>query len=348
MKKFKFCFLVLIVILNLNISFALSKERIFSKEIASQLPVIKIPLNHNDSFELYRDDLLKRIPIDFKVFLNIPEEVDDILGAGLPSIIHGVNPLFIDAIRESGEADLYIYIFSDDYKVIDKLLVFSYRTTTRGGPGGSGQAVGYRYFTMDENYFIERRQRFEDETMEVQHFQVTKEGKFQELPVSSSCYSQLAIKDNKKHSTKSLLLTDKQANNYMRSKSERLNELDSITLTLNPNEKKLCVNYQQVYSVSFGKISSRQLFGDEKIYQQQAENFKKYNVDISNDLKYIEFKNIEQTPLAKFLLNGNRAIYMNDMLFIVGKNYFVAYRQPTVNELTYQEKDYYDESKNVN
>ena len=143
-------------------------------------------------------------------------------------------------------------------------MLFGYRTTTRGGPGGSGYTVGYHYFTIDKNYFIERRQRFEDETIEVQHFQVTKEGKFQELPVTSNCYSELAVKDNKTHSKKSLLLTSQQANNYMRFESNKFNELYDITLTLNPADKKLCVNYQQAYSFTFGKAKSKQLFCNEK------------------------------------------------------------------------------------
>ena len=314
----------------------------FEKEFIQQipeLPTINVPFNANDAFVLYRDDVLKPLSIHFKNFLDLPWFATDISGAKYPSISPYINPILINVLWEIGESDSYLYLFSTDYKVLDKLLLFDYRTTSRGGPGGSGYTVGYRYFTIDKNYFIERRQRFEDETIEVQHFQVTKEGKFQELPVTSNCYSELAVKDNKTHSTKSLLLTSQQANNYMRFKQITFDELDDVTLTLNPADKKLCVNYQQAYSFTFGKAKSKQLFGNEKLYQQQVENFKEFNIDISNELEYITFDNIDKSPLAKFLLNGNKAIYMNEMLFIVGENYFAAYRQPTESELTYQEMD---------
>ena len=314
----------------------------FEKEFIKQvppLPTINVPFNQKDAFVLYRDGVLKKLSIHFKNFLDLPWFATDIFGAKYPSISPIINPIFIDVSWDSGDVDSYLYLFSNDYKVLDKLVLFGYRTTTRGGPGGSGYMVGYHYFTIDKNYFIERRQRFEDETVEVQHFQVTKEGKFQELPVTSNCYSELAVKDNKTHSTKSLLLTDEQANNYMRFESKRIDELYDISLTLNPADKKLCVNYQQAYSFTFGKAKSKQLFGNEKLYQQQVENFKKFNIDISNELEYITFDNIDKSPLAKYLLNGNKAIYMNEMLFIVGENYFAAYRQPTESELTYQEMD---------
>ena len=313
----------------------------FEKEFIQQVPplaTINVPFNQVDAFVLYQDHVLKPLSIHFKNFLDLPWFATDISGAKYPSISPIINPILIDVGWDSGDIDSYLYLFSNDYKVLDKLVLFGYRTTTRGGPGGSGYTVGYHYFTIDKNYFIERRQRFEDETIEVQHFQVTKEGKFQELPVTSNCYSELAVKDNKTHSTKSLLLTDEQANNYMRFESKRIDELYDISLTLNPADKKLCVNYQQAYSFTFGKAKSKQLFGNEKLYQQQVENFKKFNIDISNELEYITFDNIDKSPLAKYLLNGNKAIYMNEMLFIVGENYLAAYRQPTESELTYQEE----------
>ncbi|MWP48084.1 hypothetical protein, partial [Gilliamella sp. Pas-s27] len=152
-------------------------EKEFIKEV-SLLPIINVPFNTEDAYVLYRDEILKKISIHFKNFLDLPWDAIDIFGAKFSSISSIINPIFIDVAWESGETDSFLYLFSNDYKVLDKLLIFSYRTTTRGGPGGDGQPVGYRYFTIDKNYFIERRQRFEDETIEVQHFQVTKEGKF--------------------------------------------------------------------------------------------------------------------------------------------------------------------------
>ncbi|MCO6551334.1 MAG: hypothetical protein J6580_11760 [Gilliamella sp.] len=311
-------------------------EKEFIKEV-SQLPIINVPFNTKDAYVLYRDEIFKKISIHFKNFLDLPWSAIDIFGAKFSSISSIINPIFIDVAWESGETDSFLYLFSNDYKVLDKLLIFNYRTTTRGGPGGDGQPVGYRYFTIDKNYFIERRQRFEDETIEVQHFQVTKEGKFQELPVTSNCYIDFATKDKNKHSAKSLLLTSKQANSYLRFDGGKLDEFDRVTLTLNPNEEKLCVNYQQAYSISFGKANSKRFFDNEELYQKNVAIFKEYNIDISNQLEYITIHGFEKTPLSKFLLNGNQAIYMKNTLFFVSDNHFIAYRQPTDEELTYQQ-----------
>ncbi|OCG25642.1 hypothetical protein A9G11_00055 [Gilliamella sp. wkB108] len=311
-------------------------EQEFIKEVP-QLPIINVPFNSDDAFILYRDKIPKKISLHFKNFLDLPWTATNIYGAKFSSISSNINPIFIDVVWDSGETESLLYLFSNDYKVLDNLLIFNYITTTRGGPGGDGQAVGYRYFTIDKNYFIERRQRFEDETIEVQHYQVTKKGKFQELPVTSNCYSKFANKDKKIHSTKSLLLTSHQANDYLRFDGGDLYDLDDVTMTLKLNEKQFCINYQQSYPVTFGKIDAKQFFGDESFYQQQVENFKKYDIDISKDLDYITFDNIKNTPLAKFLRNGNQAIYMKNTLFIVGKDYFASYRQPTPEEVTYSE-----------
>lgn len=311
-------------------------EQEFIKEVP-QLPIINVPFNSDDAFILNRDETLKKLSIHYKNFLGIPYNGIYLSGAKFPSMSPDLNLIFVDVFWDSGEADSFLYSFSNDYKVLDKLLIFSYRTTTRGGPGGDDQPVGYRYFTIDKNYFIERRQRFEDETIEVQHYQITKKGKFQELPVTSNCYSKFANKDKKIHSTKGLLLTSHQANDYLRFDGGDLYDLDDVTMTLKPNEKQFCINYQQSYPVTFGKIDAKQFFGDESFYQQQVENFKKYDIDISKDLDYITFDNIKNTPLAKFLWNGNQAIYMKNTLFIVGKDYFASYRQPTPEEVTYSE-----------
>lgn len=319
-------------------------EKEFIKDVP-QLPIINVPFNTDDAFILNRDEVLKKLSIHYKNFLGIPWEGIYLSGARFLPISPDLNLIFIDVFWDSGEADSFLYLFSSDYKVLDKLLMFNYITTTRGGPGGDGQAVGYRYFTIDKNYFIERRQRFEDETMEIQHFQVTNKGKFQELPTTSNCYREFAIKDKSQHSAQSLLLTSNQANNYLRFDGGRLDELDDVTLTFNPNEKTLCVNYQQAYSVTFGKANSKQFFGNDELYQKHIANFKEHDIDISDELTYITIDNIKNTLLSKFLLHGNQAIYMNNTLFIVGEDYFVAYRQPTVNEVIYEEMTY-SESNN--
>ena len=131
-----------------------------------------------------------------------------------------------------------------------------------------------------------------------------------------------------------------QGNNYLRfANGLDYDEFESRILTLMPKEKVFCIDYQRSFPITFGKMSSKKFFNNNELYQRYVTNFKRYNIDISKELEYIVFDNIDKSPLAKFLLNGNKAIYMKDTLFFVGENYFAAYRQPTESELTYQEMD---------
>ena len=335
MKKIKLL-LLLLLFLHLPNLYAISNDKSFSKEL-TQLPIIEAPLNDKDVFNLYMENSLKEIPAHYKKYLDIPSyEGDYILAAKLPSISSNINPYIISYVMESGEDDSYLYLFSDNDKVSDKLMIFSYRTTTRGGPGGYGLPVGYRYFNIDKNYSIERRQRFEDETIEIQHYQVNQNGKFKEIPVTSECYNQFPPKDKKKHSSKSLLLSNFQANNYLRSYLEDKNNFYDMTMTLNIEENIFCLNYQQSFPITLNKINTKKFFNNEHLYQQQVENFKKVGIDISNELEYITFQNIENTRLTNFLLNGNQAIYMDNKLFFVGENYFAFFWQPKDEELFYE------------
>ena len=321
---------------NLEKDLSQSNDKSFSKEL-TQLPIIDTPLNDYDLYELDKEDSLKEIPVHYKKYLDIPSyEGEDILAAKLPSISSNINPYIISYVMDSGERDSYLYLFSDDDKVLDKLLIFSYITTTRGGPGGYGLPVGYRYFNIDKNYSIERRQRFEDETIEIQHYQVNQNGKFKEIPVTSECYNQFPPKDKNKHSSKSLLLSNFQANNYLRSYLEDKNDFYDMTMTLNIEENIFCLNYQQSFPITLNKINAKKFFNNENLYQQQVENFKKVGIDISNELEYITFQNIENTRLTNFLLNGNQAIYMDNKLFFVGENYFAFFWQPKDEELFYE------------
>ncbi|MBX4132712.1 hypothetical protein JMI89_03585 [Frischella sp. Ac48] len=339
---------------SLVASFLKPKDKNSFLTLANKFPALDLPINSQSSTDFIKDENYHNYPQNIsrsylhylKLFDNnrLYEQLNNYLtnlnGIKLPKINNVIDTILIIGTQENEEKIVYLYLFSEQFNFSDKIILSSQIGMTRHNPATGDLPIGFIYYNIDKNYFIERRQRFEDETIEVQHFQVTKEGKFQELPVTSNCYSELAVKDNKIHSTKSLLLTSKQANNYMRFESNIFNELYDITLTLNPADKKLCVNYQQAYSFTFGKAKSKQLFGDEKLYQQQVENFKKFNIDISNELEYITFDNIDKSPLAKYLLNRNKAIYMNEMLFIVGEDYLAAYRQPTASELTDQEMDY--------
>ena len=151
MKKIKL-FLLLLLFLHLPNLYAISNDKSFSKEL-TQLPIIETPVNDKDVFNLYMENSLKEIPTHYKKYLDIPSyEGDYILAAKLPSISSNINPYIISYVMESGEDDSYLYLFSDNDKVSDKLMIFSYRTTTRGGPGGYGLPVGYRYFNIDKNY----------------------------------------------------------------------------------------------------------------------------------------------------------------------------------------------------
>ncbi|MCX8728653.1 hypothetical protein [Gilliamella sp. B2838] len=60
----------------------------------------------------------------------------------------------------------------------------------------------------------------------------------------------------------------------MRFESNRFNELYDITLTLNPAEKKLCVNYQQAYSFTNAKAKSKQLFVNENFINSKLKILK--------------------------------------------------------------------------
>lgn len=109
-----------------------------------------------------------------------------------------------------------------------------------------------------------------------------------------------------------------------------------MTMTLNIEENIFCLNYQQSFPITLNKINAKKFFNNENLYQQQVENFKKVGIDISNELEYITFQNIENTRLTNFLLNGNQAIYMDNKLFFVGENYFAFFWQPKDKELFYE------------
>ncbi|SCC27179.1 hypothetical protein [Gilliamella intestini] len=334
---------------SLVASFLKPKNKYSFQKLSNKFPSLDLPINSQRSGDFVKDENYYNYPQNIsrsfsyylKLFDNdsLYEQLNNYLinlnGIKLPQINNTINPILIIGTQENEEEIIYLYLLSEQFDFLDKIILSSLTGMTRHNSATNDLPTGFIGYNIDNNYFIERRQRFEDETIEVQHFQVTKEGKFQESPVTSNCYIKFAIKDKNKHSAKSLLLTSKQANNYLRFDGGRLDELDSITLTLSPNEKKLCVNYQQAYSVTFDKANSKQFFGNEKLYQQQVANFKKYNIDISQELEYVTFKNINKTPLSKFLLNGNQAIYMKNTLFFVSENHFIAYRQPTNEELTY-------------
>ena len=332
-------------------SFLKPSDKYSFEKINKSFPSINLPINSKCSCDFVKNDNYKNYPQNLsRSFINylrlsnndnlytqLNNYIININGIKLPKIYNIINPFLIDATQENKEKIIYLHLFSDKFELLDKIILESQSGSTRHDPATGDLSLGFVYYNIDKNYKIERRQRFEDETIEVQHHQVTKEGKFQELAVTSNCYSKFAIKDKKLHSTKSLLLTSHQANNYLRFDGGDLYDLDDVTMTLKPNEKQFCINYQQSYPITFGKIDAKQFFGDDAFYQQQVENFKKYDIDISKDLDYITFNNIKNTPLAKFLWNGNQAIYMKNTLFIVGKDYFASYRQPTPEEVTYTE-----------
>lgn len=343
----------------LAVSFLKPAGKYSFKKTSEHFPSLKLPLSSRISVNFIKDDNYQNYPQNLSrnfvhylqltnndnLYSQLNNYITNISGIKLPAINKHIYPIMIDGRKENEEMITYLYLFSDKFDILDKItLEFSYGTT-REDAETSHFPMGFIYFNIDQNYFIERRQRFEDETMEIQHFQVTNKGKFQELPTTSNCYREFAIKDKSQHSAQSLLLTSNQANNYLRFDGGRLDELDDVTLTFNPNEKTLCVNYQQAYSVTFGKANSKQFFDNDKLYQKHIANFKEHDIDISDELTYITIDNIKNSLLSKFLLHGNQAIYMNNTLFIVGEDYFVAYRQPTVNEVIYEEMTY-NESNN--
>lgn len=324
------------------------------KQVSELFPSLKLPYNSritgdfikDNNYNLFYDEVFNEskyythnIPRSFVNYLELSNSnnlytqrnnyLTNISGVKLPIIHNNIMPIIIEGVQENNEMITYLYLFSDNYDLLDKILLKNPNGLTRKNPETDDLAKGFIYYSIDENYLIERQQRFADETLEIQHYQITKEGRFQEIPVTSNCYSKFASKIKKKHSKDSLLLTSYQGNNYLRfAHGQDIDEFESKTLTLNLTEKTFCINYQQSFPVLFGKMDSKQFFGDEKLYQQHVENFKSYNIDISNELDYITFENIENTSLAKFLLNGNQAIYMDNTLFFVSESNFTSYRQP--------------------
>ncbi|MWN91364.1 hypothetical protein GQ597_11735 [Gilliamella sp. Pra-s65] len=331
------------------------------KQISKHFPSLKLPYNSRITGDFIKDNNYKHfyynffneneyythnIPRSFVNYLQLSNNnlyaqrhdyITHISGIKLPVLHNRIRPILIEGLQRNGEMITYLYLFSDNFDVLDKIILKNPNGLTRKNSEIDDLAQGFIYYNIDKNYQIERQQRFTDETIEIQHYKIAKDGKFREIPVISNCYKEFATKNNNIHSKKSLLLTNKQGNNYLRfAHGLDYDQFESTILTLNPNEEKLCVNYQQAYSISFGKVNSKQFFGDDELYQQHVENFKSYDIDISNELEYITIHGFEKTPFSKFLLNGNQAIYMKNTLFFVSENHFTAYRQPTDEELTYQ------------
>jgi hypothetical protein len=281
------------------------------------------------------------IPAHFKTFLELPLNVQEIKAAKLLPSLPNISPILISKYAESGDVGLYLYLFSENYKLLDKLFIYNDEASTRGSPECNGYTAG-RDFYIDQNYLIDIKHRLEDETMKVTQYQITGDGHFKQQPITSSCYPP-------KKANKNLLLTTYQANNYLRPYyGTSLPELANahFILTLSSQDKQLCVNYHQPYPASFGKQNSRAFFGNEILYQQQVANFKRHGIDISEELSYVKFEHIQNSPLATFLLNGDKAIYMQETFFLVGPGYFIAFRQPTHAELTYTENCEQDNEQN--
>lgn len=331
------------------------------KEISKLFPSLKLPYNSritgnyvkDNNYNLFYYSVVNEnefythnIPRNFINYLELSNNnnliaqrhdyITNISGIKLPVIHNKIRPILIEGIQENGEIITYLYLFSNSYDLLDKILLKNSNGLTRKNPETDDLAKGFIYYNIDKNYLIERQQRFANETIEIQHYQITKDGKFKEVPVTSNCYKEFASKDNNIHSKKSLLLTSNQGNDYLRfANGLDYDEFESSILTFKPNEKNFCIDYQQSFPVTFGKINSKKFFNNNELYQQHVINFKSYDIDISEELEYITIHNIEKTPFSKFLLNGNQAIYMKNILFFVSENHFAAYRQPTASEVTY-------------
>ena len=350
---------------DMVLSFLKSSGQDSFKNISKAFPSLKLPYNSRitgnyvwDSnynhffYSVFNENEFypHNIPRNFINYLELTNNklieqrnnyIINISGINLPVIHKNIRPTLIEGIQENGEIITYLYLFSENYELLDKLILKKVDGLTRKESHIDDLAQGFIYYKIDENYLIERQQRFADETIEIQHYKITKEGKFKEVPVTSDCYKKSASNVNNLQSKQSLLLMSNQGNNYLRfANGLDYDEFESRILTLMPKEKVFCVDYQRSFPITFGKMSSKKFFNNNELYQRYVTNFKRYNIDISKELEYITFNNIDKSPLAKFLLNGNKAIYMKDTLFFVGENYFAAYRQPTESELTYREINY--------
>ena len=350
---------------QMALSFIKSVGQNSFKKISKTFPSLKLPYNsritgnyvwdsnYNDFYySIFNENKFytQNIPRNFLNYLELTSNnnlsaqwnnyIANISGIKLPFIHNKIRPILIEGIQENGEKITYLYLFSDNYMLLDKLLLRKVDGLTRKESQIDDLAQGFIYFEIDENYLIERQQRFADETIEIQHYKITKDGKFKEIPVTSDCYKKSTSKDDNPQSKKSLLLTSNQGNNYLRfADGLEYDEFESTILTLMPNEKVFCIDYQRSFPITLGKMSSKKFFNNNELYQWYIEKFKRYNIDISEELQYITINNIEKTPISKFLLNGNKAIYMEDTLFIVGENHFAAYRQPNEKQIINQENN---------
>jgi hypothetical protein len=276
------------------------------------------------------------ISAHFKTFLKLPLNIQEIKAAKLSLSLPNINSILISNYSESGDVSLYLYLFSENYSMLDKLFIYHDQSSTIGSPEYNGYLVGYDFY-INQNNLINIKHRFENGAMEIKHYQITTDGHFRQQPITSSCYPQNNVNQNEK-----LRLTPSQANNYLRPYyGTHLPELANarIVLSLNSKDKQLCVNYYQSYTASFAKQNSRTFFGNEVLYQQQVANFKRHGIDISEELTYVKFEHIQNSPLAAFLFNGDKAIYMQETFFLVGPSHFIAFRQPTQEELLYTKKD---------
>src|SRR5699024_2279869 len=116
----------------------------------------------------------------------------------LPDINKKIYPILIQGYTESGETELYLYLFSDKYAVLDKVLLNDYITTSRGGK--NGLTVGHIYFSIDEKYQITVWQRFNNESIEIKRYQITEAGRFLEIPMDTPCFTEFTANDNLSHS----------------------------------------------------------------------------------------------------------------------------------------------------
>ncbi|WP_392553084.1 hypothetical protein RHO14_04265 [Orbus wheelerorum] len=309
------------------------------KALADKFMSIPLPLNSRQLNEYISSDKVMyhfgSSSKNFRQFLAIPFITDDFtyLGVKLKNNVDTIIPVLIIYYPDSGQ-EVNLYLFSNQYQVLDQLLLSSYeREAFTDLPAQNSHEDAD--FVINENNQIDIHYKYYDGKMLFKRYQVTNLEKIEELPVSSSCYAG-SLKEGYTDSSKSLLLTKEQVNNYLRfdNNFSSIENMPNTLLSLNIQNQQLCVDYLNSYSFKVNSMNTRDFFNNDELYQQQLTNFKKIGIDITDNIQYLEFSDANIKKLLPWLIQGNKAIYINNKLFLVGEKFFIILNQPTKNDLS--------------
>ncbi|XKM12763.1 hypothetical protein RCS94_06965 [Orbaceae bacterium ac157xtp] len=296
------------------------------KQQAERLETIQLPIDIGVIFE---PALFNSLSENYKDFFELPLDELNIEIGKLPQVLGNIQPIIVESYVEKGDVEVFLYLFSPNYNILDKLLIYNNEYTFSDVTSSIGHYNARHFFYIDKEFNITIKRLYPDESLEIRQYKISPKGKFEEQQITNSCHLDTQLKDKNINSEKSLLLTPYSNKNHLKPYDwGYLRDVLETTLTLNVDEKQLCINYLDAHQATFGKANAKEFLADDELYAQLVDKLKKYNIDISQHIEYVQFDNIQNSVLTKYLINGNKAIYMNNILFIVGGDYFAVYRQP--------------------